>query len=83
MTAPHPNVALLSRFNPADIAACADIIADDFVWHHFNPELPDLQGDYVGPAGLLQKVTRTLERSVQGEAGRYPHSRRVGHSIGR
>lgn len=45
-------MALLSRFNPADVEACKDIIADDFVWHYFNPKLPDLQGDYVGLSGL-------------------------------
>ncbi len=52
MTEEHPNVALLKKFNPADPAGAADLLADNFVWHYFNPVLPDLQGDYAGAAGL-------------------------------
>ena len=52
MTETHPNVALLSRFDPANVAGAADVLADDVVWHFFNPRLPDHQGDYVGRAGL-------------------------------
>ena len=52
MTDIHPNVALLSRFNPADLAGSADVLSKDFVWHFFNPSLPEHQGDYVGLAGL-------------------------------
>ena len=52
MTETHPNVALLNRFDPANIAAMADVLAENFVWHFFNPMLPELQGDYVGLAGL-------------------------------
>ena len=44
----HPNVALLSRFDPANVAGIADVLSEDFVWHFFNPRLPDLQGDHVG-----------------------------------
>ena len=52
MTDTHPNVALLNRFNPANLAEFADVLSEDFVWHFFNPSLPELQGDYVGLAGL-------------------------------
>lgn len=48
MSETHPNVAVLSRFDPANVAGTADVLADDVVWHFFNPRLPDLQGDYVG-----------------------------------
>ena len=50
MTEEHPNVALLKRFNPADVAGTADVFAEDVVFHFFNPRLPDMEGDYVGRA---------------------------------
>lgn len=48
----HANITLLKRFDPNNIAASADILADDVVWHFSNPLLPDIQGDYVGRAGV-------------------------------
>jgi ketosteroid isomerase-like protein len=48
----HPNIALLKRFDPANVAATADVFAEDVVFHYFNPLLPDLHGDYVGRAGI-------------------------------
>ena len=52
MSEDHPNIALLKRFNPADVAGTADVFAEDVVFHYFNPLLPDLHGDYVGRAGV-------------------------------
>jgi ketosteroid isomerase-like protein len=52
MTDEHPNIALLKRFDPANLAESADVLAEDVVWHYYNPHLPDLQGDYVGRAGV-------------------------------
>jgi len=52
MTETHPNVALLSRYDPANLAGIADVLSEDFVWHFFNPCLPEHQGDYVGLTGL-------------------------------
>ena len=52
MTETHPNIALLSRFDPRNVAGTADVLAEDFVWHFFNPRLPNLQGDYGGRDGL-------------------------------
>jgi predicted SnoaL-like aldol condensation-catalyzing enzyme len=54
MTDTDPNVVLLSRFDPANLAGMADIVSEDFVWHFFNPSLPEHQGDYVGLAGLQE-----------------------------
>lgn len=48
----HPNVALMKRLDSSDLAGCADLFAQQFVLHYFNPRLPELQGDYVGPSGL-------------------------------
>ncbi|SPH25023.1 hypothetical protein DEA8626_04058 [Defluviimonas aquaemixtae] len=52
MTEDHPNVALLKRLDLRNLAASRGLIAEDVVWHYFNPNLPDLQGDYVGLDGL-------------------------------
>ena len=48
----HPNVTLLQRLDLRDLASAKDLFAEDFVWHYFNPRLPDLEGDYVGLKGL-------------------------------
>ena len=34
------------------MAASAEVIAEDFVWHYFNPELPEMHGDYHGITGF-------------------------------
>lgn len=54
----HPNIAIVQRFNPADLAGSAEILAEDVVWHYFNPRLPDLQGDHVGAAGIAEFFER-------------------------
>ena len=57
----HPNVTLLKRFDPNNIAATGDLFAEDVVWHFFNPRLPEIQGDYVGLAGIstfFEKLAR-------------------------
>lgn len=45
-------MAIMQQFNPANIAGCIDIIAEDAVFHYFNPMLPDMQGDYLGRQGF-------------------------------
>ncbi len=52
MSKEHTNVSLLQRVDLGNLAGCADLFAEDFVWHFFNAQLPDVQGDYVGVAGL-------------------------------
>ena len=52
MSEEHPNLSLMQRLDLRNLDSCADLFADDFVWHFFNPQLPDVQGDYVGVAGL-------------------------------
>lgn len=52
MTEDHANVALLKRLDLRNLAASAKLFAPDFVWHYVNPNLPDLEGDYVGVDGL-------------------------------
>ncbi len=52
MTAEHPNVSLLKRLDLRNLDKAADLFAPGFIWHYFNPKLPDIQGDYVGVEGL-------------------------------
>ena len=43
-------------------------LAEDFVWHFFNPRLPDLHGDYLGQAGLqdfFEKMGNLTEGSFK------------------
>ena len=63
MTDTHPNVALLSRFDPANVAGTADVLSEDFVWHFFNPRLTDIQGDHVGRDGLQDFFQKMHERT--------------------
>ena len=52
VTQEHPNVSIVKQLDPGNFAGAADLFAEDVVWHYFNPRLSDLEGDYVGPAGL-------------------------------
>lgn len=52
MTEEHPNVAVLRRFDPANLDETADVFAEDVVWHFYNPRIPELHGDYIGHAGI-------------------------------
>tara|TARA_R110002051_G_scaffold307954_1_gene379260 strand:+ start:2155 stop:2544 length:390 start_codon:yes stop_codon:yes gene_type:complete len=49
----HPNIVVLQQFNPANIFNSAEIIAEDAVFHYYNPMLPDMQGDYQGRQGFI------------------------------
>ena len=48
----HPNIALLKRFDPNNVAETAEVFSEDAVFHFFNPELPEIHGDYVGREGV-------------------------------
>jgi len=59
MTSDHPNVRLLKELDLGNLEAMTDLFAPDFVWHYFNTELPDMEGDYAGLEGL-QRFFGTL-----------------------
>lgn len=48
----HPNLALLNQINLQDIEGSKGVFTKDVVFHYFNPNLPEMQGDYVGLEGL-------------------------------
>lgn len=64
MTEVHPNVAVLRRFDPRNVAGSADVIAEDVVFHFFNPKLPDIQGDYVGLAAVQEFFGKMAEKTA-------------------
>ena len=52
MTNEHPNISVIKRFDPRNIAGTQNLFSEDVVFHCFNPLLPDLQGDYVGSTAI-------------------------------
>ena len=59
----HPNLSLLATLNLRDLDASKRILADDFVWHYFNRQLPELEGDYHGVDGLKRFFAKLGARS--------------------
>lgn len=59
----HPNISILKKFNPANPNTLTEVLADDFVWHYINPELPDLEGDYLGLRGLTNFFQKIADRT--------------------
>lgn len=54
MTEPHLNLALQSKLDFQIPDASTELFTESFVWHYFNPKLPDVEGDYVGIEGLIK-----------------------------
>ncbi len=52
MTTKHPNVALMEKLDPRDLAASSELFSPDVVFHYVNPNLPDLEGEYLGLDGM-------------------------------
>lgn len=61
----HPNLALLERLDLTNLSAAGDLFAQDFVWHYVNPNLPDMEADYEGVAGL-QRFFRMIGEKTGG-----------------
>lgn len=52
MDTDHPNIQLMKQLDLGDLASAKDLFAENVVWHYFNPNLPEVQGDYVGLNGI-------------------------------
>lgn len=63
MTEDHPALAVIQQLDTSNIAASAHLFAEDAVWHYANPNLPDLTGDYLGPAGIGAFFAKLAEKS--------------------
>lgn len=59
----HPAIAVLEQLDTSDIAASAHLFADNVVWHYSNPNLPELQGDYVGTVGIAGFFATLADKS--------------------
>lgn len=59
----HPSISILKKFNPANPNTLAEVLAEDFIWHYYNPVLPELEGDYFGLSGLTDFFNRLAGRS--------------------
>lgn len=63
MDTPHPNLAVMARLDLRDLDACAELFSEDFVWHYFNPNLPEIEGVYAGLDGLKDFFARIADRT--------------------
>jgi len=64
----HPNLSIIHKLDIKNLDACADIIADNFVWHYFNPKRTEIEGNYQGVSGLkdfFAKMNRTGNGTFQ------------------
>ena len=52
MDTDHPNIQLMKQLDLGDLASAKDLFAENVVWHYFNPNLLEVQGDYVGLNGI-------------------------------
>ena len=58
----HPNMSLMMKLDIQNLDACRDVFADNFIWHYFNPTLPELEGDHRGIEGLKGFFAKLNER---------------------
>ena len=63
MAEEHPNISLMKRLDPHNLASAADLFAPDVVFHYFNPNLPEMQGDYEGLEGIRSFFESIGEKS--------------------
>ena len=59
----HPNLSLLEKLDIQNLDASTNIIAENFIWHYFNPRLPELHGDYHGVEGFKEFFAKLHEIS--------------------
>jgi len=58
MNKEHPNIEVLKRLDLTNMVASAEVLAKDFIWHYFNLELPEINGDYHGINGFADFFTK-------------------------
>ena len=77
----HPNLLILQKLDIRNLDSCADIIADNFVWHYYNPKLPELQGDYKGVRELKEFFGKLASMSGDSFGVTVVDSRAVGDEL--
>jgi ketosteroid isomerase-like protein len=65
----NPNIKLVQQIGLAiqegDISRASNVLAEDVVWHYFNPRLPDLTKDYKG-LNEVRTFFQILARRTEG-----------------
>ena len=77
----HPNMAVLARLKLQDLDACTEIFTDNFIWHYFNPRLPELEGDHLGIDGLKSFFARLSDKSNSSFQQKLIDARPVGDEL--
>jgi len=77
----HPNLSLLQRLDIKNPDACRDVIAEEFVWHYFNPQLPELEGSHRGVDGLKAFLAKLHQRSSSSFEVRVVDARPAGDEL--
>ena len=77
----HPNMAVLAKLNLKDLDACGDVFSDSFIWHYFNPRLPELEGDHLGIEGLKNFFGKLNDGRTSGFQVNVIDSRPVGDEL--
>lgn len=63
MNKEHPNINVLKKLDLTNIMTNGEVLAEDFVWHYINPELKELEGDYLGLSGLTDFFNKLAGRT--------------------
>ena len=61
------NLSILEKVDIRNLDACAELFSDDFIWHYYNPKLPELEGDYRG----VQELEGFFEKLFQMSGGSF------------
>ena len=77
----HPNISLMQKLDIQNLDACENIFADNFIWHYFNPRLPELEGDYRGVDGLKGFFAKLGEKSNGSFQGNVIDARAAGDEL--
>ena len=59
----NSNISLLQKIDIRNLDSCADIFADNFVFHYYNPKMTELEGDYRGVEELKGFFAKLAEMS--------------------
>ncbi len=63
MNKEHPNITVLRRLDLNNIIDTSEVLAENLIFHFFNPNLLDIQGDYVGIDGFQKFFNQLTNRS--------------------
>jgi len=61
--ASHPNLEVMKKLNILNLEKSKSIIAENFIWHYFNPKLPELHGDHHGFEGFKDFFAKLNKKS--------------------